>query len=619
MGRMRVSTGLRTAAVVLALCGRTDADPPEEPAPQTKPCEGATALLDTAGFAVCPASVRLYDAYRFPEAPLFVTVDSALGGYLVALRTLLHQVHGGLDREAAPLVSAWHAAVGEHAPAQARRFVGLLLHLHGGRPHADDLTLVEHEVESLRTGRSDRGFLDGQEAYDRRPLADLWIDDRLLGPARWQATLHLLTRAPVGAEAAGHLRRTIPPALAASVRRHLAWIGAGEVAADETGSVLGFRLHGDRRFPPNTTVADPEAFGLEVGSRAGNAWARTAFSERDVARRVHADASPAGAGSLRAALWDVLRTVDARPERAPALFRSPAWRALDLQAVLGAEVLWRKAVGTASGAAKVFCAGEPVGFVDPNPAFWDALRLLAHRTAIEARAAGVSAWRPPRDEVARLETAVREKFEGEQPFSAWERAMLEEMGVGGWDLGFLREWGGAKQREGAEKNKAFLREQVGTILFGERWGVFRPSRSESGPASEIPDVVEHLERLAILCGRFRAMAERQIAGRATADAAQTFSDYGFLLEDVVGSYGDDPVDAATVVLEDGARSLLHGVRGANELWVRYPWEGKTVLCRGTVFSYREVVTQERIGDAAWREGRGDAAPRPSWATSFLAR
>jgi hypothetical protein len=615
---MRRSTGL-VGAILVALCATARADPPEEAAKETTPCEAALARLESEGFAVCPVETSLYGTYRFPRKTIFVTADSGLAAYLVALRTLLHHVHGGLDREAGPLVAAWHEAIPASAAAEVRRFVGLLLHLHGGRPHDADLPAIRREVDALRSGRTDRGFLDGEGAFDRGPLADLWIEGNIAGPARWQATLYLLTRAPVKAEAAADLRRTIPSALAASVKRHLAWIGAGDVDPDQVERVLGFRLHGDRRFPPGTAAKDPEAFGLDVGSRLGNDWAKSALAGREIARLVQPEGSPVTAGSLRADLLGVLRTVDARPEQAPALFRSTGWRALDLQAVLGADVLWRKAVGAASGAAKVFCDGEPAGFVDPNPAFWDALRLLAHRTALDVRTAGVSVWRPAREDVARLEVTVREKFEREEPFSAWERAMLADMGVGGWDAGFLERWGSVELREDDDRKKAFLREQVEKILFGERWGVFRPSSTEARPA-RVPFEVSLLERLAVLCGRFRAMAERQLAGRVTEDAVDAFSAYGFLLEDIVGAYAwEDPVDVATVVLEDVGPSLVHGVRGADELWVRYPWQGKTILCLGAVFSYREVVTADRIGDAAWRGARGDAARRPSWASTFLAR
>ena len=99
-------------------------------------------------------------------------------------------------------------------------------------------------------------------------------------------------------------------------------------------------------------------------------------------------------------------------------------------------------------------------------------------------------------------------------------------------------------------------------------------------------------------------------------------DYGFLLESIDGAFSDrDPVIGGVHALTDvDGRMLFQGLGPVGELWVRYPWRGEAVLCRGAVFDYREVVTTTWVSDVDWNEGLTANPPlgRPTWADLFYA-
>ena len=71
--------------------------------------------------------------------------------------------------------------------------------------------------------------------------------------------------------------------------------------------------------------------------------------------------------------------------------------------------------------------------------------------------------------------------------------------------------------------------------------------------------------------------------------------------DVYGS--EDPVEGCVHVLTDAdGRMLFQGLDGMHEVWVRYPWKGETIDCRGAVFACREAVSRTWITDSTWRDG-----------------
>ncbi len=127
-----------------------------------------------------------------------------------------------------------------------------------------------------------------------------------------------------------------------------------------------------------------------------------------------------------------------------------------------------------------------------------------------------------------------------------------------------------------------------------------------------------------LCRRLEAMAQKQLRGVAwDEDERNLLIDYGHVLARAMlyegNSYLSPPDDAprATSVyawLGEPPGYLHAAIARPRSLWVLYPWQGKDVLCRGSVLPYREFVAEKRLTDDEWRArvDSADAPTEPSW-------
>ncbi len=592
------------------------------------PSAAAQAMLEEQGFAVEDGQTsRLSSAYRWPTGPVFVTADSGLAAYLLCLRKLLIHRAGRWADEIRPLLAEWTQALERGAPGAEREagrlFVALLRRVQGDADADTGLSVeqveaLDLELERLRAGDPLARVPGLGTPLDRGPVASLWVHGWLGGPERWQVLVYLLTRGTCDRALRVRLQGTMPRRIEHLLRAYVDGVGVARLGYPGERGVFDFGLRAGTRFPPGVLREQSDLVGLDLGARIGIPWAAAEIARREVARAIRPVAAEPPEDSLRARFLQVLRELPDKPEGAPQMFRSEPWQRLELQTVMGAHVLWRRAVGVASSAAKVFGAGDSPGFVHPDPDFWRALSVLARRTADDAKRDGVRVWVPPATELAALEALVRRRIAEETPFTAREQARLRACGFGGGWQGWFERWCGPRYHEDASFRE-YCRRSLEEELLGERYGLpaLRRMRGDRPP----PICMNRLRRLATACEDLAVLAVHQLRGQSAPKSADVLRDWGFLLEDLDGSFHDDPATTCVRGLIDGDRALFQGVAGMDRLWVLYPWGGEAVLCRGSVFGYRELVSKFFVHEGDWRRRvpGPEPPPRPAWAAGFVAR
>lgn len=111
----------------------------------------------------------------------------------------------------------------------------------------------------------------------------------------------------------------------------------------------------------------------------------------------------------------------------------------------------------------------------------------------------------------------------------------------------------------------------------------------------------------LLCSRLEAMAHKQLRGIEWNDGDRM----------LIGAYGhglldncDDPPRAAAVARSGVSGTTLIAAAGPHRvLWVNYPWQGKTVLCRGAVMTFYSLTAPAPLTDTEW-QARLKAQPAP---------
>lgn len=621
---------MRRACVVFAVLLTALLTAPTEAREKKKtvPSAAARTLLENQGFAVEDGHAsRLSSAYRWATGPVFVTADAGLATYLLCLRKLLIQRAGHWNDRAGPLLADWQEALGKSAPdgerEAARLFVALLRRLQGDPSSDEGLTethveILDRELERLEAGDPVARVPGLGLPLDRRPVASLWQSGWLGGPERWQVLVYLLTRGRGDRAVRDRLQGTMPRRIEILLGEYVDGVGSARLDFPGREGVFDFQLHAGTRFPPGVLDEHPDLLGLDLGARLGNVWAAAELAGREPSKQLLPVPVEPPADSLRARLLGVLRELPGKPEGAPALFTAEPWQRLELQAVLGAQVLWRRAVGVASAPSKVFGAGEHPGFVHPDPDFWRSLSVLARLTADDARHDDVRVWLPPLKELVALEVLVRRRMAEESPFMPKEKARLRACGFGGGWRGFFEEWGTPRHLEDAD-SKAFMKKGMERELLDPRYGLPGMQARRADPPKPwwigaLGTLSEHCEALALL-------ADHQLRGEALPKAGHILEQWGFFLEDVDGAFREDPTVACVEGLIDGDRSLFTGVAAMDRLWVLYPWGEEAVLCRGSVFAYRELVSTLFVHEDDWRRRvrSAEPPPRPAWAEVFVAR
>lgn len=131
-----------------------------------------------------------------------------------------------------------------------------------------------------------------------------------------------------------------------------------------------------------------------------------------------------------------------------------------------------------------------------------------------------------------------------------------------------------------------------------------------------------------MSARIESLAQKQLRQAAFSETERDFiRNFGFTLARAMfydsNSYESPRDDAMKVVdVFAGRDGYLHaGIGRPRAIYVLYPWQGKEILCHGTILPYHECVLPERITDAAWKTKLDAPArerpPVPEWFAPLL--
>ncbi|MDI6449589.1 DUF3160 domain-containing protein [Anaerobaca lacustris] len=267
--------------------------------------------------------------------------------------------------------------------------------------------------------------------------------------------------------------------------------------------------------------------------------------------------------------------------------------------------------------------GIPAGFVEPEPEFFRRMADLAARTHALLQAAGaldhsyfslIDALRDLADLLDQSET--------EEEFWQMISQLPDEDSLRLGHLRYLLDWPDSDDLPEEEWTAAMadlLRRMADDL--GE--GIVDPLLAGmiSMYDSDITRLWPLLEELSL---RLESIARKQLAGLRLDGADDAFiTSYGGRLAKIMGYDGnyssehpkDDAPRIADVYSNPEVGGNLHvGVGRARAIYVLYPWQGQSVLCRGAVMPYYEFVDGGRLTDEEWK-ARLDSGARPdvpSW-------
>lgn len=262
--------------------------------------------------------------------------------------------------------------------------------------------------------------------------------------------------------------------------------------------------------------------------------------------------------------------------------------------------------------------GSPVGLVEPEPEFFRRMADLAARTrdllaAVDAFGSNYFSliealrdtaelldqcktkedfqwmlWHLPGDETSRLfsvATLLGMLSSDDVPEEDWTRTMAERL------------------RQMADDPSEGIMDPE---LAGMAW-VYDT------------DVESLWSSLGTVSLRLESIARTQLAGRNLDEHDDDFiKGYGDQLAKIMGYDGnysaehpkDDAPRIADVYSNPEVGGNLHvGVGRARAIYVLYPWQGQSVLCRGAVMPYYEFTDETRLTDEEWK-ARLDSDARP---------
>jgi hypothetical protein len=370
-------------------------------------------------------------------------------------------------------------------------------------------------------------------------------------------------------------RGTLKAQIAASPeKRRLITDRPGQQVADATGSEkLELRLLSAFQLPDAilfSQTTDPTKWerpfpnGLEFCAALGSEFAQDTLKTSDGSTLIDAiEASrPHFTGaSVYHEYCDCLSDLVNEPDRrAPAFLRGTAWQRKSCQTVLASWAQMRHTWVLQVKPQVSFWSDDdikpPPGFVEPDPEFFESLAALCHR--------------------------VGELFVNQGAYSDETTKLLMD----------------------AKKNAVDVEED---------------SYTRNEPLPDLNGAWQILERL---CKSAARTAERQLAGEKLDASDLAFvSDFGVSLSHTM-LYGGNrylsPKDDAPRVVDLFANSVsgkvLHAAVGRPVvIFVRYPYQGREIYCRGAVLPYFEFVDSGRLDDAEWQKKLDAEQPeQPAW-------
>jgi len=177
-----------------------------------------------------------------------------------------------------------------------------------------------------------------------------------------------------------------------------------------------------------------------------------------------------------------------------------------------------------------------------------------------------------------------------------------------------------KQKQYWQKTFRVIRGRISQLERGEK---VPPLDSRAYRNDADRQLFSRWQALQSLTSRLESMVQKQLRSADwNEDEANLLKDYREELGEVMGYFSSatlDPEDDAmrwTTVFHDPVanQNLAVAIGRARALYVLYPWQGKTILCRGAVMSYYEYPSEKRLTDPEWKQLLdSSAAPaQPDW-------
>lgn len=325
----------------------------------------------------------------------------------------------------------------------------------------------------------------------------------------------------------------------------------------------------------------------------------------------------------------LLSTLVAAPDRdAPAFMRNEAWAAKACQTVLAGWAQYQHTFTLQFRVSADYeCATMALpGFIEPNPEFFARAGNLAVGTAAFFERQGIFAATPDREAMALRSDAAKLRDLGpvpeEKPRERSPRTLTQRETV-------LALW--------YRKDRLLLLPEADSIE-ARRLALIaaltdRAERLEKGlipPTQGKESLAERWLQLGQLANRLAHLSHKQLRGLPwSADDRAFIRQYGENLGFVMGYGGnawasprDDAPRWAEIHRQPAAdRGLAIGIGRPRLIHVLYPYEGREVLCTGSVMSYYEYWERDRLTDEQWRAklDSPSAPPPPEWLTPFMAR
>ena len=390
-------------------------------------------------------------------------------------------------------------------------------------------------------------------------------------------------------------------------------------------------IHPFRQFPN----------GLEVCIALGSSYAAKALNDPDKERIIKIAEESKPLFDAKSLYCDYLRCtstlLDDPPAAAPAFMSNEPWQAKSCQTTLAGWAQLRHTwILQAKETTCYLCMmdrKQPVGFVEPNPVFFERLKRLSERTGEVVRQAiadtAVFSGQKALQNTLRFlqdKAATGEKVDYYYGFSVWEKGEKANvlrtlrLVMGGNSLPDNDPYtsGGSS---GNKKRFADAIARVSKTLSDVE------QRNAAGMAW-LHRFADHPIKLfwndlAEECGRLQGLAEKQLAGVPfTAEETEAIRSYGKRLASLMFHLGDaseiprdDVPRIADVSVNSTSTEYLEvGIGRPQIMFVLYPTPNGEVFCRGAVLPYYEFRSPTRLTDDQWKAMLTEhKAPRqPGW-------
>jgi hypothetical protein len=320
-------------------------------------------------------------------------------------------------------------------------------------------------------------------------------------------------------------------------------------------------------------------------------------------------------------------------DRAPPLFRSEPWQRKQLNATLGSWTEYRYALlmGSREDENWLGMTQQEPGFVEPVPAFYQQLGESAEgfatlrRNYLTRRAVQGSWLLRLQDSGGVLRQIHQASLKGETVSGEVEGRARVNIRILYTLFPDLRSpgWGYPAPLPTAERCGK-MADRIDALARSWWDGDPQAAATLAAALEETQDSGgPRLARLAGICFRLEAMAERQLAKRPWNEAdKEFFNDYGQTLGWLMfyegNSYLTPRDDAPRIVryaslTDDSTTRVFHAATSQPRLLlIRYPdREGKDILCQGAVYAFREVESERTPTRQEW-QAAARASAWPEW-------